>query len=161
MRFAALLLLPGLAFAAPLPKMEPPSVEIKLSAKSPSVLEITIHNNGKESLDMTYRNSPLDHFTLDLHGDSGSKYTATFAADKEDWGKPGTLTIEAGKSHTLSVHTCHYLSKLGEPGQKITFKARLKLEKRTYTSEPLTVGHGDDDGGPIRKGQFDCGTPCR
>ena len=148
MRFTALLLIPSLALAAPLPKNEVPSVEVKLAAKSSSVLNITVHNNGREPLKLPYHSTPLEHIAIDMRGDSGTQYTLRFPVDDEDKGRSETLTIEPGKSKTFTVHTCHSMPELGNP-QKVTFKSSLKIEKRTYTSEPLTVGQGDDDGGPL------------
>ena len=51
MRFIAVLLLPSLGFAAPAPKQpEKPAIELKLAAANPLGLEITIQNNGKETV---------------------------------------------------------------------------------------------------------------
>ena len=61
MRLIALLMFPSLAFAAPVPKQfDKPEVELKLSAKNQLVLEITVHNHGKEPLELPYRFTPLD-----------------------------------------------------------------------------------------------------
>ena len=49
------------------------------------------------------------------------------------------LTVPAGKSKTLSLHTCHYLPELEEGEQKVTFIARLKHDGKTIESKPLTV----------------------
>lgn len=53
MLLIALLILPSLAFAAPVPeKPEKSDVELKLFAPNRNVLEITIQNNGKEPLEL-------------------------------------------------------------------------------------------------------------
>ena len=111
-----------------------------MSAKTPSVLTITIHNNGKEPLALPYRVTPLELVTIGLRGEKGKKYTTPpFEDDADIAGGAGTLTIPAGKSETLTVHTCHYLPELGEPGQKVTFSARLKIGQKVYEAKPLTV----------------------
>ena len=140
MRIIALLMLPSLTFAAPVPKQpEKPSVELKLSADNQLVLEITIHNNGKEPLELPYRVTPFEHFVVELRGEKGKQYKIQHTGEKVDKAEPGTLTVPAGKSKTLSLHTCHYLPELGEPEQKVTFTARLKHDGKTIESKPLTV----------------------
>jgi hypothetical protein len=140
MRLIALLLLPSLAFADSAPK-EPakPGVELKLSADNQLALEITIQNNGQQPLELPYRVTPLEHFVVELHGEQGKQYKIEHTGEKVDQAKPGTLTVPAGKSKTLSLHTCHYLSELGEGEQKVTFIARLKHGGKTIESKPLTV----------------------
>lgn len=140
MRLIALLILPSLAFAAPAPKQaEKPDVELKLSADNQSVLDITIQNNGKEPLELPYRVTPFEHFVVELQGEKGKQYKIQYTEKKGDKAEPGALTVPAGKSKTLSVHTCHFLGELGEGEQKVTFIARLKLAGRSIESKPLTV----------------------
>ncbi len=140
MQLIALLILPSLAFAAPAPKQpEKPDVELKLSANNQDVLEITIQNNGKEPLELPYRVTPFEHFVVELQGEMGKRYKIQHTGEKVDKAEPGTLTVPAGKSKTLSLHTCHYLPALGEGEQKVTFIARLKRDGRTIESKPLTV----------------------
>jgi hypothetical protein len=140
MRLIALLMLPSLAFAAPVPKkFEKPDVELTLSAQNQLELEITIHNNGKAPLELSYRFSPFDQIDVELLGEKGKKHTIRHHADNDEKETPGTLTILAGESKTLTIHTCHSLPELGEPGQKVTFTARLKYDGKTTVSEPLTV----------------------
>lgn len=140
MRTAMLILLASsFAVAAPVPKApEKPTVELKLHADSPLELEITIQNNGKEPLELPFRVTPLELVTIVLQGEKGKKYTIP-PFDEDIDGRAGTLTIAAGESKTLSVHTCHSLPELGEPGQKVTFSARLKLGDKVYEAKPLTV----------------------
>ncbi len=141
MRAAMLILLASpLAVAAPVPKPPAkPSVEVKLSADSPLVLNITIRNDGKELLELPFRVTPLELVTVVLQGEKGKKYTIP-PFDEDIDGRAGTLTIAAGESKTFSVHTCHYLPKVGESGQKITFSARLKHGDKVYEAKSLTVG---------------------
>jgi hypothetical protein len=140
MYIIALLMLPSLTFAAPVPKPpEKPAVELKLSANNQLALEITIQNNGPEPLELPYRVTPLEHFVVELHGEQGKHYKIEHTGEKVDKAEPGTLTVPAGKSKTLSLHTCHYLSELGEGEQKVTFIARLKHDGQTIESKPLTV----------------------
>lgn len=140
MRLIALLILPSLAFAAQPPKQpEKPGVELKLSANNQDVLEITIQNNGKEPLELPYRVTPFEHFVVELQGGLGKQYKIHHSGEKVDKAEPGTLTVPAGKSKTLSMHTCHYLPALGEREQKVTFIARLKHDGKTIESKPLTV----------------------
>jgi|GEM_PF-6363095 len=145
MRLIALLILPSLAFAAPAPKQaEKPHVELKLSADNQNELEITIQNNGKEPLELPYRVTPFEHFVVELQNEKGKKYKIQHTLQKVDKAEPGTLTVPAGKSKTLSVHTCHYLPALGldeleEGEQKVTFVARLKHGGKTIESKALTV----------------------
>ena len=140
MRLIALLILSSLAFAAPAPMQpEKPGVELKLSANNQSALEITIQNNGKEPLELPYRVTRFEHFVVELHGEKGKQYKIQQTGEEVDEAEPGTLTVPAGKSKTLSVHTCHYLPALGEGEQKITFIARLKHDGKTIESKPLTV----------------------
>ena len=140
MRLIALLILPLLAFAAPAPQQaEKPDVELKLSADNLNELKITIQNNGKEPLELPYRVTPFEHFVVELQGEKGKQYTIQHTGEKVDKAEPGTLTVPAGKSKTLSVHTCHYLPALGEGEQKVTFVARLKHGGKTIESKPLIV----------------------
>ncbi len=142
MRAVVLILLAiPFAVAAPVPKgPAKPAVEVTLAAESQRVLEITIQNNSKELLELPYRVTPLEVITVVLQGEKGKKYAIPpFNEDEDIAGGRGTLTIPAGKSKTLTVHTCHYLPELGEPGQKVTFSARLKLGDRVYEAKPLTV----------------------
>jgi hypothetical protein len=140
MRLIALLILPSLAFAAPAPKQaEKPDVELKLSADNQNALEITIQNNGKEPLELPYRVTPFEHFVVELQGEKGKQYKIQHTGEKVGKAEPGILTVPAGKSKTLSVHTCHYLPALGEGEQKVTFIARLKHDDKTIESKPLTV----------------------
>jgi len=140
MRLIALLILPSLAFAAPAPKQpEKPGVELKLSADNQLALEITIQNNGKEPLELPYRVTPFEHFVVELQGEKGKPYKIQHTGEKVDKAEPGTLTVPAGKSKILSLHTCHYLPALGEGEQKVTFIARLKHDGKTIESKPLTV----------------------
>ena len=113
---------------------------MKLSADNHGdVLEITIQNNGKEPLELPYRVTPLEHFVVELQGEKGKQYKIQHTGEKDDKAEPGTLTVPAGKSKTLSVHTCHYLPALGEGEQKVTFIARRKHDGKTIKSKPLTV----------------------
>jgi len=140
MRLIALLILPSLAFAAPAPKQaEISDVELKLSADNQNALEITIRNNGKEPLELPYRVTPFEHFVVELQGEKGKKYKIQHTGEKVEKAEPGILTVPAGKSKTLSVHTCHFLPALGEGEQKVTFIARLKHDGKTIESKPLTV----------------------
>ena len=140
MRLIALLILPSLAFAAAAPKQpEKPGVELKLSADNQLALEITIQNNGKEPLELPYRVTPLEHFVVELQGENGKQYNIQHSGEKTDKAEPGTLTVPAGKSKTLSLHTCHFLPALGESAQNVTFIARLKHNGKTIESKPLTV----------------------
>jgi hypothetical protein len=140
MRLIALVILPSLAFAASAPKQpEKPGVELKLSADNQLALEITIQNNGQEPLELPYRVTPLENFVVELHGEKGKQYKIEHTGEKVDKARPGTLTVPAGKSKTLSLHTCHYLPALGEGEQKVTFIARLKHDGKTIESKPLTV----------------------
>jgi hypothetical protein len=100
---------------------------------------ITIENNGKQPLELPYRVTPLEHFVVELHGEQGKPYKIQHSGEKVDKAQPGTLTVPAGKSNTLSLHTCHYLPALGEGEQKVTFIARLKHDGKTIESKPLTV----------------------
>lgn len=140
MRLIVLLILPSLAFAVPAPKqLEKPGIEVTLSAQNQLVLEITIQNNGKEPLELPYRVTPFEYLVVDLDGENGKHYKIQQSDDKVDKAEPGTLTIPAGKSATLSLHTCHFLPRLGDPGQTVTFTARLKHDGKTTESKPLTV----------------------
>jgi hypothetical protein len=140
MRLIALLILPSLAFAAPAPtQAAKPGVELKLSADNQDVLEITIQNNRMVPLKLPYRVTPLEHFVVELQGDNGKQHKIERTSEQVDEEEPGTLTVPAGKSTTLSVHTCHYLPALGEGAQKVTFIARLKLDGEMIESKALTV----------------------
>jgi hypothetical protein len=140
MRLIALLILPSLAYpASSLKQPEIPGVELKLSAHNQNALEITIRNNGEEPLELPYRVTPFEHLVVELKGEQGKRYKVEHAGDKVDQAKPGTLTVPAGKSTTLSLHTCHFLPALGEGEQKVTFIARLKHNGKTSESKPLTV----------------------
>jgi hypothetical protein len=148
MRLIALLILPSLAFAEPVPKQpEKPDVELKLSADvelklssaNRNVVEITIQNNGQEPLELPYRVTPFEHFVVELQGENGKQYKIEHTEKKVDKAEPGTLTVPAGKSKTLSVHACHFYPALGELEQKVTFIARLKHDGKTIESKPLTV----------------------
>ena len=140
MRLIALLMLPSLIFAAPVPKQtEKPDVELKLSAKNQLVLEMTIQNNGKEPLELPYRFTAFEQIDVELLGEKGKKYTIRNLAEDDEKETPGTLTIPAGESKTLTLDTCHSLPEIGEPRQKITFTARLKYHGNTIESEPLIV----------------------
>lgn len=140
MRFATLLLLPALALAAPVPKrLAKPAVELSLAADNSDVLEVTIRNNGKEPLELTYRDTPFEHIVVELQGEKGKRYTIQQAGEKGDGADPGTLSVPAGESKTLTLHTCHSLPEVGEPGEQVTFTARMKCDGRTIESAPLTV----------------------
>ena len=140
MRLIALLILPSLAFAAPAPEQpEKPGVELKLSANNQNVLEITIQNNDKEPLELPYLVTPFEHFVVELRGENGKRYKIEHTGKKVDKAEPETLTVPAGRSKTLSVHTCHFLPELGESEQKVTFIVRLKHDGKTIESKPLTV----------------------
>ena len=146
MRLIALLLLPSLAFAEPAPNQQPEKpevelndVELKLSAINQNSLEITIQNNGQEPLELPYRVTPFEHFVVELQGEQGKQHKIEHTGKKVDKAEPGTLTIPAGKSKTLSLHTCHFLHTLGDGDQKVTFIARLKHDGKTTDSKPLTV----------------------
>lgn len=112
---------------------------MKLEAENQLVLEITVQNNGMESLELSYRDSPFEHIAIDLQGEKGNKYTIQYVSESAAKATPGTLTVPAGESVALSLHTCHYLPEVGKPGQKITFTARLKHGGKTVESIPLTV----------------------
>jgi hypothetical protein len=112
---------------------------LKLSADNQLALEITIQNNGKEPLELPYRVTPFEHFVVELQGENGKQYKIEHTGEKVDKAQPSTLTVPAGKSKTLSLHTCHYLRELGEGEQKVTFIARLKHAGKTIESKPLTV----------------------
>lgn len=88
---------------------------------------------------MPYRVSPFEHFVVELQGEQGKQYKIEHTGKKVDKEEPGTLTVPAGKSKTLSVHTCHFLGQLGEGEQKVTFIARLKYDGQTIESKPLTI----------------------
>jgi hypothetical protein len=136
----ALPLIPSPAFAAPTPKRpELTSVELKLSADNQNELRITIQNNGREPLELPYRVTPFEHLVVELRGENGKQYKVPQRRDQVEKGEPSTLTIPAGQSTTLSLHTCHYLPALGEGEQKVTFIARLNHDGRTIESKPLTV----------------------
>lgn len=143
----ALLILPSLAWAEPAAnqagkpdvEVEKPDVVLKLAAANQLVLEITIQNRGTGPLELPYRVTPFEHFVVELQGEKGKHYKIEHTEKRVDKAEPGTLTIPAGKSKTLSVHTCHYLHTLGEGEQKVTFIARLKHEGQTVESKPLTV----------------------
>jgi hypothetical protein len=136
----ASLMFPSPAFAAPTPKRpELTSVELKLSADNQNELQITIRNNGQEPLELPYRVTPFEHLVVELRGEQGKQYKIEHKGDDDEKGNPGTLTIPAGKSTTLSLHTCHFLPALGEGAQKVTFIARLKHDGRTIESKPLSV----------------------
>jgi len=137
MRLIALLMLPTLGFAAPVPNLKS-DIELKLSAENQDVLNITIQNNGKEPLELPYRFSELENFVIELVGEKGKTYKIQRTREKDDKETPGTLTIPAGESKTLSLHTCHSLPELGD-SQKVTFTARLKHNGKTVAAEPLTV----------------------
>jgi hypothetical protein len=139
MRLIALLMLPALVFAAPVPKQPAPVIELKLGAETTDVLEITIQNNGKEPFELSYRGTPFEHISIDLLGEKGKKHTIQCVSDKDAEATPSTLTVPAGESKTLSLHTCHSMPTVDESGQKITFTARLKHGGKTTESKPLTV----------------------
>lgn len=140
MRLIALLILPSLTFAAPVPKQpEKPAVELKLAADNQDVLEIILFNNGREPLELSYRVTPFEHFVVDLRGEKGKQYKIEHTGEDVGKAEPGTLTVPAGESKTLSLHTCHYLPQLGEPKQKVTFTVRLKRDGKAIESKPLTV----------------------
>src|SRR5690606_3444709 len=113
----ALLILPSLALAEPAAnqagkpdvEVEQPDVELKLSATNQLVLEIIIQNHGTGPLELPYRVSPFEHFVVELRGELGKQYKIEHTEKKVDKAETGTLTIPAGKSKTLSVHTCHFL----------------------------------------------------
>jgi hypothetical protein len=153
MRLIALLILPSLAFAAQPPEQpEKPGVEVKLSAFNQDVLEITIQNRGTQPLELPYRVSPFEHFVVELHGENGKQYKIEHKGEKVDKAEPGTLTVPAGESKTLSLHTCHFLPALGEGAQKVTFIARLKHDGKTIESKRLTVnptGDAVEPGSPV------------
>ena len=110
MRLIALLLLPSLACAEPAPQqsekldVEVNVVELKLSSTDRNVVEITIQNNGQEPLLLPYRVTPFEHFVVELQGENGKQYKIEHTGKKVDKEEPGTLTVPAGKSKTLSVH---------------------------------------------------------
>jgi hypothetical protein len=138
------LFLPSLAFAAPPSQADKPAVELKLSASNQNELTITIQNHGQQPLELPYRVTPLEHFVVELQGEQGKQYKIEHRGKQAGQAKPGTLTIPAGKSKTLSIHTCHYLPALGEGEQKVTFIARLKHARlkhngKSIESKPLTV----------------------
>lgn len=140
MRPVALLLLAPFVAAAPVPK--PPAksdVELTLSAETTDVLHVTIRNTGPAAVELPYRVTPLEHVTVTLTGDQGKSYTLPAFGRTDGDAAPGTLTIPAGESRTFPVHTCHVLTEVGEPGQTITFPARLKAGKRVVDAKPLTV----------------------
>jgi hypothetical protein len=148
MHLIALLILPALACAEPAgTQSEKPDlglklatdVELKLSAGSLNSLEITIENHGQEPLVLPYRVSPLEHFVVELRGEQGKQYKIEHTGQNPNKAEPGTLTVPAGKSKIVSVHTCHYLHTLGDGDQKVTFLARLKHDGKTIESKPLTV----------------------
>ncbi len=150
MHLIALLILPSLVCAAPAPEqaeipgVEVVEVELKLSADNLNELAITIQNNGKEPLELPYRVTPFEHFVVELQGEKGKQYKIQHTGEKVDKVAPGILTVPAGKSKTLSLHTCHFLPALGlseleEEEQKVTFIARLKHDGKTIESKPLTV----------------------
>lgn len=140
MRLIALLFLPALAFAAPVPKHAAVSdIELELSAKSQMQLEVTIRNNGKEALELVYDDSPFERITVELEGEKGKRFKIVTTSEDIGKGKRDTLSIPAGKSKTLTMDTCHYLHEIGETGQKITFTAKWKHDGKTIESKPLTV----------------------
>lgn len=140
MRLFALLMLPSLLLAAPVPKETgKPAYELKLSAENQLVLNITLQNNTKEPLELPYRNTPFELITVELRGESGKTYKTENFGEGNEKATPGTLTIPAGESTTFNLHTCHYLPKLGDPGQNVTMTAQWKYEGRVIQSEPLIV----------------------
>ncbi len=143
MRLLALLLIPSLAFAAPVPKSlkshKQPALELILSADSSNVLEVTVRNNGRDPLELPFRGTPLDQLEIDLRGEKGEHYTIKIRGEKDAEGVPGSVMILAGKSETLSVHTCHSLPEVGGAGQTIIFTARLKHDGKVIESKPLNV----------------------
>ena len=107
--------------------------------KDALVLEITIQNNGKGPLELPYRVTPFEHFVVEIQGEKGGQYKIQNTGEGVEKPKPGTLTVPAGKSETLSLHTCHFLPEVGKPGEKFTFTVRLKHDGKTFESKPLTV----------------------
>lgn len=151
MTILALLILPTCSFAAPVPvRPQQPGVEVVLSAASPRVLVITIRNNGKQALELPYFDSPLERFVIDIRGEKGGRAQVTRTEeDRPLRVKPQILTIPAGKSETLTVHTCHSLPEAGRPGETFTFTATLDHNGKTVRSRPLTVvDRGGDGPGP-------------
>ncbi len=137
---ALLLLLPSFAAAAPVPREpEGPGVELKLDAENQLELEVTIQNNGKKPLVLPYLATPFEHIVVVLRGDKGEEYRIVHTPERVDKMEPGTLTVPAGESKTLTLHTCHYLPRLGEPGQHVTFTATLKHGGKSVESNRLTV----------------------
>jgi hypothetical protein len=140
MRLLPLLMLPAITFAAPVPKqLEKPTVELTLAAQNPLVLEITIQNHGKEPIELPYRVTPFEHLVVELQGEKGKPYKVEHTGEADEKAEPGTLKVPPGESTTLTLHTCHYLPEVGEPGQQVTFTARLKHDGKTFESKPLTV----------------------
>lgn len=140
MHLNALLIVASLAFAAPaINQPEIPGVRLKLSAVNQNSLEITIQNNGDEPLELPYRVTPFEHLVVELRGENGKQHKVEHTGHKVNQANPGTLTVPAGQSKTLSLHTCHFLPALGEDAQKVTCIARLKLDGKTIESKPLTV----------------------
>jgi hypothetical protein len=140
MRAIAFLLLPSLAFAAPVPKQsQKPNVELTLTATNALVLEVTIQNNGSEPLEWSYGETPFEQIVVELQGEKGRGYTVQQANERLGRAERRTLTVPAGKCETLALHTCHYLSEVGEPGEKVTFTARMRYDGKTIESKPLTV----------------------
>lgn len=140
MRRILLLFLTSLAWAAQgADQPAKPGVELKLSADNQNALEITIQNNGRQPLVLPYRVTPFEHFVVELQGENGKQYKIEQTGRKVEKESPGDLTVPAGRSKTLSLHTCHFLPALGEGEQKVTFLARLKHNGQTIESKPLTV----------------------
>ena len=139
MRPLALLLFTPFLFAAPVPKrLAKPAVEVTLAAETTSALEITVHNHGKEPLELPYRGTPLRLFVVELRGETGWRCEIRDGGAETEVAPRGTWTIPAGEFKTLTVHTCHWLPDVGKPGE-VTFTARLESAGKVVESAPLMV----------------------
>lgn len=119
--------------------LKEPAVELILSADGLLVLEITIRINGRGPLELLYRVTQVEQPDIELRGEKGNRHTINSLGDTDAEAASGTLTIPAGKSGTVSVHSYHSRPEVGVSGQKITFAARLKHDGNVIESRPLTV----------------------
>jgi hypothetical protein len=140
MRFLALLLLPSMLLAFPAPKpAEKPTIEVILSARNQLECEITIRNHGKEPYEIAYLYTPFERLVIELRGQTGKIYLLKHDEDDPTKVTPGTFTIPSGGSKSISVHTCHSLPEVCEPGEAVTFTARFKYDGKSYESKSVTV----------------------
>jgi hypothetical protein len=144
MHFIAILVLSVMAAAAnPIPSapaVQKPAVELSLSGTKAIVVDVTVRNNTREPIVLSYFDSPFELFTLEIRGQNGKRVVI---ADKvpADAKKPTwTVTAPPGGIATMSLEACHHLAEIGGPQERYTFVARAVINGVAVESAPVTVG---------------------